>query len=99
MTFGLPYHADHREPNEVFADLGAFVAKWCRFEGNRSRYRRGIGLENVNAGARFDQLTCGPGCVPASNNQLISTPIIGLRSPIAFGSHALRINGVISRLQ
>jgi hypothetical protein len=38
-------------------------------------------------------------CVPASNNQLISTPIIGLRSPIAFGSHALRINGVISRLQ
>jgi hypothetical protein len=49
---------------------------------------------------------------PASNYQLISTPIIigswididwlnnrRCRNPIAFGSHALRINGVISRLQ
>jgi hypothetical protein len=53
------------------------------------------------------------GCASsASNHQLISTPIIigswididwlnnrRCRNPIAFGSHALRINGVISRLQ
>jgi hypothetical protein len=31
--------------------------------------------------------------------QLISTPIIRGRNPIAFGSHALSVHGVISRLQ
>jgi len=36
-----------------------------------------------------------------SSYQLISTPIIGRRwrNPIAFGSHALSVHGVISRLQ
>ncbi len=58
MTLGLPCHADHRERSEVFADgHGARIASGAPSKIILCDINGRIGLENVNASARFDQLT------------------------------------------